>query len=72
MNTKQNKIKLFLNLEDINKPKIEITKTICKNDLKELIEVLEYHISKDNGIDWTEYDSPKILKNYKSIIKKYK
>jgi hypothetical protein len=31
MNTKQNKIKLFLNLEDINKPKIEITETQDKD-----------------------------------------
>ena len=68
----KNKTKLFLNLEDINNPKIEITQKVCENDLKELIEVLEYHISKDNGIDWKEYDLPKQLKKYKSIIKKYK
>ena len=66
------KKKLFLNTTDLNNPKIEITQTICINDLKELIEVLEYHISKDNGIDWEEYNLPKQLKKYKSIIKKYK
>ena len=65
-------MKIFLNTTDLKNPKIEITETVCKNDLKELLEVLEYHISKDNGIDWTEYDFPKQLKNYKSIIKKYK
>jgi len=45
---------------------------IKQNDLKELIDVLEYYISEDNGIDWIDDDAWMQLKKYKSIIKKYK